>query len=99
MVSVIEPTLTSHRSFQDPAVITPHFCAWRSAATPRRFAISFATSTSNPFQVWSLTSNHDCGLYFGSVATRSVPLEHTFANASPADLSLEAHTPLSTLPL
>src|SRR5215211_3926987 len=99
MVSVIEPTLTSHRSFHEPAVITPHFCGWSSGSTPSRLAISVATSTSKPFHSPDCTSYHDCGLYFGSVATRSVPLSHTLASASPAEVSALAHTVFSIDPV
>ena len=94
IVSVIEPTLTSHRSFHDPAVMTAHFCAWSSGLTPKRFAISVATSTSNPFQVLVCTSYHDCGLYFGSVAIRRVPLLQSEARASVPLVSTVAHTPV-----
>ena len=66
--------------------------------TPSRLAISLATSTSKPFQVLVCTSYHDCGLYFGSVATRSVPLEQTSASASPVVVSAEAHTPVPLPP-
>src|SRR5207342_2641686 len=86
--------LTSQRSFHDPAVMTAHFWAWSSGLTPRRFAISVATSTSNPFQVLVCTSYHDCGLYFGSVAIRSVPLLQSEARASVPLVSTVAHTPL-----
>jgi hypothetical protein len=63
-VSVIEPTLTSQRSFQEPAVMTSQSWWLISAVTPRREAISRATSTSKPFHSPLFVSYHDCGLYF-----------------------------------
>src|SRR5215212_5177995 len=65
-----------------------------SGETPRRLAISLATSTSKPFHVPVCTSYHDCGLYFGSVAIRKLPVWQTCASASPADVSTPAHTPV-----
>src|SRR5262245_26220823 len=65
-----------------------------SAATPSRFAISLATSTSNPFHSAFLTSYQDCGLYFWSVATRISPLLQRAANASDPFVSTPAHTPV-----
>ena len=38
-------------------------------------------------------------MYFGSVAIRSVPLSHTCASASPADVSAVAHTPSAPGPV
>src|SRR6185295_15351818 len=78
--------------------MTAHFWAWSSGLTPRRFAISVATSTSNPFQVLVCTSYHDCGLYFGSVAIRSVPLLQREARASVPLVSTVAHTVSSEVP-
>ena len=80
-VSVIDPTLMSHRSFHDPAVTMSHSWCWMSASTPSRFAISCATSTSKPFHSLVFTSYHDCGLYFWSVATRMHPVPPGCARA------------------
>ena len=93
IVSVIDPTLRSQRSFHDPAVMTSHFWFWMSMFTPNRFAISCATWTSNPFHWPVCTLYQEAGLYFASVATRIVPALHTAASASVPFVSTVAHTP------
>src|SRR6266550_3355249 len=88
------PTLTSHRLFHEPAVMTSQSWWLMSAVTPSRVAISFATSTSNPFHWLSLTSNQDCGLYFWSVATRIAPVLQIVARASAPLVSTDAQAPV-----
>src|SRR5437870_2049847 len=87
------PTLTSHRLFHEPAVMTSQSWWLMSALTPSRVAISFATSTSKPFHWLSLTSYQDWGLYFWSVATRIAPALQIAASASVPLVSTDAQTP------
>ena len=48
LVGVIEPTLMSQRPFQLPAVMTSQDGVSQAMSTPRRLAISVATSMSKP---------------------------------------------------
>src|SRR5436190_22466213 len=93
------PTLTSHRLFHEPAVMTSQSWFWSCALTPSRVAISFATSTSKPFHWLSFTSNQDCGLYFWSVATRIWPLLQMAARASVPVVSTDEQTPVPADPV
>src|SRR5262249_21778235 len=95
LVGVIEPTLMSQRPFQLPAVIAFQFGVCQSMPTPRRLAISVATSMSNPTYSPVFSSNDDCGGYFGSVDTVMVPLSQMAASRSP-DASVLPQTPLAS---
>src|SRR3972149_7316096 len=77
---VMEPTLTSQRPAQLPAVMTAQSWAVISTWTPSRLAISVATSTSKPSHT-PLTSA-DWGGYAASVETTSLPAARTFARRS-----------------
>src|SRR3972149_2282038 len=77
---VMEPTLTSQRPAQLPAVMTAQSWAVISTWTPSRLAISVATSTSKPSHT-PLTSA-DWGGYAASVETTSLPAARTFAGRS-----------------
>src|SRR5436190_6056814 len=73
----------SQRPFQLPAVMTSHDGVCQAILTPSRFAISVATSMSNPTYLPVLASYDDCGGYFGSVDTVTVPLLQISASRSP----------------
>src|SRR5436190_1574120 len=64
------------------------------ACTPRRVAISRATSTSNPFQVAVLPSYHERGLLRQFVATRTAADLQMFASASVPERSTEEQIPV-----
>ena len=80
---VIEPTLTSHRPPQPPAVIAVQSGVVNSMSTPSRLAISVATSMSKPWYLPSGVSS-DCGGYFGSVETTSLPAFLILSSRPPA---------------
>src|SRR5436190_499828 len=62
----------SQRPPQPPAVIAVQSGVTNSTLTPRRLPISLAVSMSKPWYVPSAFSS-DCGGYFGSVETTSLP--------------------------
>ena len=80
---VIEPTLMSQRPPQPPAVIAAQSGVVNSTSTPSRLAISVATSMSKPSYVPSGFSS-DCGGYFGSVETTSLPAFLILSSRPPA---------------
>src|SRR4051812_18792415 len=73
----MEPTVVSHRPFQLPAVITSHAGVSHATSTPRRLAISVATSMSKPSYLPVCSFSEDWGGYAGSVDTVSLPASQT----------------------
>ena len=61
LMGVIEPTLMSQRSFQLPAVRTSQSGVSHAMSTPRRSAISVATSMSKPSYSPVSAFSSDCG--------------------------------------
>ncbi len=97
-VTVIEPTLMSQRLCQLPAVIASHFGVSHSTVTPRRFAISVATSMSKPSYSPVSAFNDDWGGYAGSVETLIAPCSQMLASRSPV-VVFSAQTPLPADPV
>ena len=87
LTGVIEPTLMSQRSFQLPAVRTSQSGVSHATFTPRRSAISVATSMSKPSYVPVSGFSSDWGGYAGSVDTRISPFVQISASRSPALVS------------
>ena len=77
----------SHRSFHPPAVRTSQSGVSQVTSTPRRFAISMATSMSKPSYSPVSGFSSDWGGYAGSVETRISPSEQICASRSPASVS------------